>query len=416
MAHFVLTRATWNNGTAVVQGDLESLDAKVFAAIDGDSGGCWAPSSSISLSSASGGALHLSGPLVLYSGGIAGSGKLSTSGSATIQLDANDFPRLATGHKDTTRLYVTSCLAGLSYLSQASYPVFGVRPHMQYGGLQAVAAKFQLSDGSIVTNTWRIPLRVSNGSTLSAVSVTYRSILGSPKMRVERVDDGGTATPLTSSALGADADGYITAAPTDTSTDPTTGLPAMNAAVIPIDGGASPANALVDNSLYTYFLRVVEDQTLPSTYPSMCAVRAPVKRATVGANNTRSGLALLDGILLVSGDRVLVKDQTNPAENGIYIATAGAWGYAPDSDIGGNPADGGKYPQGLIVPVIAGTVNSGSFWQLQQSSVATLGVSPQTYASLPANPLTALSAFFAHGNLYYDIDVLMVGITDDRWQ
>jgi phage-related tail fiber protein len=38
-----------------------------------------------------------------------------------------------------------------------------------------------------------------------------------------------------------------------------------------------------------------------------------------------SGLLTIDGIVLVANDRVLVKDQTASQNNGIYIASAGAW-------------------------------------------------------------------------------------------
>ena len=38
-----------------------------------------------------------------------------------------------------------------------------------------------------------------------------------------------------------------------------------------------------------------------------------------------AGLQTIDGVVLVAGDRVLVKDQAAGAENGIYVAAAGAW-------------------------------------------------------------------------------------------
>lgn len=59
------------------------------------------------------------------------------------------------------------------------------------------------------------------------------------------------------------------------------------------------------------------------------AYKAPVRVATT-ANITLSGEQTIDGVSVVSGDRVLVKDQTTGSENGIYNASTGAWTRAKD--------------------------------------------------------------------------------------
>ena len=51
-----------------------------------------------------------------------------------------------------------------------------------------------------------------------------------------------------------------------------------------------------------------------------------------GGNITLSGLQTIDGYTTVAGDRVLVKNEDNPALNGIYIASTGDWLRAPDMD------------------------------------------------------------------------------------
>jgi phage-related tail fiber protein len=60
-------------------------------------------------------------------------------------------------------------------------------------------------------------------------------------------------------------------------------------------------------------------------------VKASVKAATT-ANVTLSGEQTIDGIVLVTGDRVLVKNQSAPAENGIYVVDAASWARAADVD------------------------------------------------------------------------------------
>jgi hypothetical protein len=61
------------------------------------------------------------------------------------------------------------------------------------------------------------------------------------------------------------------------------------------------------------------------------AVKAPVRTVTT-TNLTLAGLQTVGGVALVEGDRVLVRYQTNGAENGIYIASAAAWQRAKDFD------------------------------------------------------------------------------------
>ena len=58
-----------------------------------------------------------------------------------------------------------------------------------------------------------------------------------------------------------------------------------------------------------------------------------VKAATISNIASLSGALTVDGVSLVAGDRVLVKDQTAAAQNGIYVVASGAWTRAADADI-----------------------------------------------------------------------------------
>ena len=60
-------------------------------------------------------------------------------------------------------------------------------------------------------------------------------------------------------------------------------------------------------------------------------VKASVVAATVG-NITLSGAQTIDGVSVVAGDRVLVKNQTAPAENGIYVASNTSWSRSADAN------------------------------------------------------------------------------------
>jgi hypothetical protein len=56
-------------------------------------------------------------------------------------------------------------------------------------------------------------------------------------------------------------------------------------------------------------------------------------RLATTANITLSTNQTIDGVLTVTGDRVLVKNQTTPALNGIYIADPSLWARATDADL-----------------------------------------------------------------------------------
>jgi len=63
------------------------------------------------------------------------------------------------------------------------------------------------------------------------------------------------------------------------------------------------------------------------------SVKTAVRVATT-ANITLSGIQTIDGVTLVAGDRVLVKNQTTNTQNGVYDVAAGAWARSSDSDAG----------------------------------------------------------------------------------
>ena len=91
--------------------------------------------------------------------------------------------------------------------------------------------------------------------------------------------------------------------------------------------------------------------------------KEPVACATT-ANITLSGEQTIDGVL-TSTARVLVKNQTDASENGIYVSASGVWARATDMD-----AD--AEVDWATVYVGAGTVNIGTTWSAGVSSI-TLG-------------------------------------------
>lgn len=98
------------------------------------------------------------------------------------------------------------------------------------------------------------------------------------------------------------------------------------------------------------------------------AVRA-ASTADVDIATELENADVIDGVTLATGDRVLLKDQADPSENGIYVVVAsGAASRSTDFD-SLTPID---EINGAYVPVQEGTANEGKFF-VQSGVVATLG-------------------------------------------
>ena len=101
-------------------------------------------------------------------------------------------------------------------------------------------------------------------------------------------------------------------------------------------------------------------------------------RAATTANIVLSGLQTIDGITLVANDRVLVKDQSTAAQNGLYTAQSGAWVRTTDAD-GAN-----EVTAGMAVMVTEGTLNADSQWRLTTNDPITIGTTALAFAQIGA--------------------------------
>jgi len=99
--------------------------------------------------------------------------------------------------------------------------------------------------------------------------------------------------------------------------------------------------------------------------------KASVKVATTG-NVVLSGVQAIDGVTLVAGDRILVKSQDNPAENGIYVVDAGVWPRAEDLD------SWEEVPSSFVF-VEEGTLNADTGWVCTSDAGGTLGTTDITF-------------------------------------
>lgn len=122
-----------------------------------------------------------------------------------------------------------------------------------------------------------------------------------------------------------------------------------------------------------------------SRVPSQAAVKNYVDNAALGlqfkesvqlattANITLSGEQTIDGEM-TSTSRVLVKNQTDKTQNGLWLSGPGAWTRVTDADTGAELV----HATGLITD---GTANAASIWSNNNNSI-TLGVTNVTFAQI----------------------------------
>lgn len=132
------------------------------------------------------------------------------------------------------------------------------------------------------------------------------------------------------------------------------------------------ASVAMNNQLLTGLADPVSDQdAVNKRYADALVNGLDVKqsvRASTTANITLSGTQTIDGIALVADDRVLVKDQTDATENGIYVVAAGAWSRSEDA----NNTPSGEVTSGMFTFVEEGSANADAGFVLQTANPITL--------------------------------------------
>ena len=134
-----------------------------------------------------------------------------------------------------------------------------------------------------------------------------------------------------------------------------------------VASAAGPVNKLILKNDLPAAMR--ESYTLATT------VHTAVRAATT-ENITLSGLQTVDSVAVVSGNRVLVKNQTIAAQNGIYVvpaasgspATVGTWTRAADVLVSGS-----------FVAVTSGTVNTNRGYLLTTTGTINVGSTALTW-------------------------------------
>lgn len=109
-----------------------------------------------------------------------------------------------------------------------------------------------------------------------------------------------------------------------------------------------------------------------------------VAASTANIDLTTGGLLTIDTVSLNGGDRVLVKDQSLPEENGIYEASVGAWTRSTDANTFSELV-------GALTFVSGGFANIGKSFLCDSPAGGTIGVDPVNWILFSSNLGTVTS-------------------------
>jgi hypothetical protein len=131
----------------------------------------------------------------------------------------------------------------------------------------------------------------------------------------------GTTNQVIVSGSGSETAEVTLSLPQDIHTGATPSFVGMNAGTGRITNVAEPLEA--QDAATKYYV----DTAVQGLDP-----KQSVKAASTANIVSLSGLQTLDSVALVAGDRVLVKDQVVPQDNGIYVVTEGTWPRSADTN------------------------------------------------------------------------------------
>jgi len=156
----------------------------------------------------------------------------------------------------------------------------------------------------------------------------------------------------------------------------------INSSVI---GGSVPAAATF-TSMATTTGTVANTPASPTdivnkSYVDMVAqgyqIKAEAQCATT-VNITLSGLQTIDGYTTLAGDRVLVKNQSNQANNGVYVAASGAWSRSTDCATYASLVS-------AFIFIQNGSTQQNTGWACTIPTSGTLGTTPITWSQLASS-------------------------------
>ena len=260
------------------------------------------------------------------------------------------------------------------------------------GAFLTLSTAQSVSGNKTFTGDVVVPTQASSDSSTKAATTAFvkaQNYLTANQSITYSGDASGTGTTsvtLTLASVGTagtyakvttDAKGRVTSGATLAATD----IPTLTAATISdfdtqvrtnrLDQLAAPTASVSLNSqrITNLATPILEGDAATKAYVDATKQGLDVKesvRVATTANITLSATQTIDGVAVVAGDRVLVKDQTTASLNGIYVVAAGSWTRSTDANASA------EVTAGMFTFVAEGTVNADTGWVLTTNDVITL--------------------------------------------
>ena len=402
---------TWVDGYTPPSADWEDLERKIFRSWNGDRGGAYSPTGTVTFAGAG---LQLPNDTRLTAGG-------AIRGPNTVfKIKDGTWPQLASSHRNSARKIVQPIFNYFStapHLWSKNHPFAGV-------GSVALAAKMVNAPRLEIPDLY-VPLRVVDGAVLTELEVHFRVAqrrlyppLGMPKVRIVRVPlDPANEAP---EPLRATEDGTGFWSPEIVTT-----ADAWYA------GGAGQTmtyvcdkNHTIDVSKYSYMVHIIEEVGALSLADSYDGIRLVERKpdcmfAALTADQDFTGLdnAAVEGGVAYAGIRMLMVDSdarnevgytdTVSTNNGIWEQQAADWNRAADLKTSAH------FSPFWIVRVANGRINGGTIWQCQyptsSNAVDLESAAKETRTQIAITPATP------RGNIYHSL-VPTFAVGDLRFQ
>jgi hypothetical protein len=293
--------------------------------------------------------------------------------------------------------------------------------------------------GTVTSVSGTSPISVSNGTTTPAISISAAdgsnagSMSGAHYTLVNNATDANTASTIVKrDASGNFSAGTITASlsgnvtgnvsgsagtvtslsghTTDEISEGTTNKYYLDTRVRAnrLDQMAVPTASVSLNSQKITSLADPVDAQDAATKAYVDAARSGLDvkqsvRVATTENITLSGTQTIDGIAVIVGNRVLVKNQDTASENGIWVVNSSTWARATDAD------SDAEVTAGLFTFVEQGTVSGDAGWVLTTNNPITVGTTGLVFAQF-----SGTGQITAGDGLTKDGNTLNVGGTTDR--
>ena len=342
---------------------------------------------------------------------------LTPNGTGSVVLDGINFPQ-ADG--SANQFLKTDGNGQLSFANVTT--TFTLAADSGSNDSFSTGGTLTLAGGAGITST------VSNDQVSFAVNVDDSTIeINSDSLRVK--DSGISTNKIANSAVTVAklADSAVTIGSTSVTLGATqttiSGLAQVNVDNLRIDGNTisstnSNGNIVIDpngtGNISASSARIINvadpvsandaaNKNYVDSVKQALDIKDSVRVASTGnlavATDLQNGDSV-DGVTLATGDRVLLKNQTDASENGIYVAVAsGAASRATDADVSADVTSG------MFVFVREGTANGANGFVLTTNGTITLGTTDLTFTQFSgAGTVTAGAGLTTGGSNVFSVN------------